>query len=84
METRPLRFCVNCKYHNERLLYSCRRDVGVTYNRSAIAGDSHPATPGGAIACIEREYEGSQYCGPSAKFYVEKSLTKRLIAWLKA
>lgn len=84
MATEPLRFCVNCKHYNEGHLYDCRRDAVVTYKRSAVSGKSHPSTSGGTTACIEREYEGSQYCGTSAKFYVEKRLTKRLIAWFKA
>lgn len=84
MATEPLRLCVNCKHYHKGYIYSCRRDIEVTYTTSVVDGITRKSETAGENACSERKYEGIHYCGPAAKFYVEKRLFKRLIAMFKA
>ena len=82
MATEP-RYCVNCKHYLKGRTFNCRRDVKVTYERSEIDGKTRKSEGGGYEARSERKYEGKQYCGPSAKFYEEKRLTRRVIAMFR-
>ncbi|WVX92106.1 hypothetical protein [Aeromonas phage phiA014S] len=82
MGTEP-RFCVNCKHYRKHLTFNCRRAVLVTYVTSEIDGKTRKVESGGDRASDERQYNGPNYCGPNAKFYVEARTTKRLIAWFK-
>lgn len=82
MATHP-RLCVNCKHYKEGLTYGCLRDTKVTYKKSPVTGKVKKSTTAGENAHDERTWVGPRYCGPDAKFYVEKRLTRRLIAKFK-
>lgn len=84
MATEPLRLCVNCKHYQKGRTFNCRRDVELARKVSPVDGKTRIDEAGGDEARIERKYGGRAYCGPEAKYYVEKRLTKRLIAWFKA
>lgn len=81
MATKP-RYCVNCKHYAKGHIFSCTRNVEVSYELSIIDGRTRKRETVGDRASEERRWRGS-HCGPDAKFYVEKRLTQRLIAKFK-
>ena len=77
------RYCVNCKHYLEGYTFNCARDVKVTYETSDVDGKTRKQEAAGYKAWRERKYDYDTYCGPDAKFYEEKRLTRRVIAMFR-